>query len=128
MQENEILDSNFNEEKSIKLLEAVSWWERKRLIYNALLLSVELLVMFSYLDALKIFGIENAIGQTIFVNIIANVFYSSGWGIEILGVYYFKKFTLTNTIRMILFVIGLLFSLLIALIAYEEALFLLTPF
>lgn len=122
MREIETLDSDLTTSNDGEILPAVRWWERRRFLYNALLILVEAFISLSHFENLKSFGIGSGIFQTIIANLIANVFYSLGWGVEVFAIYYFERIRFNETSRRILYVLGLLFSLLLAWIAYDMAL------
>jgi hypothetical protein len=120
MKEQELLDDGFDDENA-NLLDAVQWWEKKRILYNILLFSLELLLVGIYWDGMMLFGIGSAIIGIISHNIVANMFYTIGWGIEILFLYYFKIKSFGN-VRFALYIMGVLFSFLWAWVAYIVAL------
>ena len=122
MDNEETLDEEFASGKEAQIFIAVRWWERRRLLYNVLLFGVEFFVSISHYKNLLAFGVVSGIIQTIIVNIIANAFYSMGWGVEVLATYYFEHIKFTETSRRILYVLGLLFSLGLAWLAYNAAL------
>ena len=121
MKEQELLDDGFDDENA-NLLDAVQWWEKKRLWYNVLIFGVELLIMIRYWQGTMSFGIVEAIIGTIANNIVANMFYTIGWGIEILILYYFKIKSFGNSARLFLYTIGVAFSLLWVWTAYSNQL------
>lgn len=117
----ELLDDGFDDE-NINLLDAVAWWEKKRLLYNGSLFAVELLAMIIYWDGTMALGIGPAIFFTILYNMVANMFYTIGWAVEILFLYYFKIKSLGTGIRLVLYLVGFIFSLLWTWIMYRDAL------
>ena len=90
---------------------AITWWERKRLVYNIITLFGALLVIFgrgevpngisSYKDFVIVF-------YWLFG---ANVFYTFGWGFEAILNYYFKTPFFGKTTRTLCFFLGAFFSL-----------------
>jgi len=113
MKNQEILDGEFLEEKNAIALEIVHWWEQKRILYNGLLLVLEILVIISYWEATMNYGINVVIFDILLTNFISNAFYTAGWVLDIFSIYYFKV-TLPKPFRKILFVFGTLFTLVIA--------------
>jgi len=89
---------------------AVKWWEKKRILYNVITLVGGLLVLLLRSEVPNgISSLSNyiIIGYWLFG---ANIFYTCGWGLEILLNYYFKFRFWRDGIRLILFVLGSSFS------------------
>lgn len=87
--------------------EILSWWEKKRLWYNLIVL------VFGVLQIIKEkpdnFGFVD-IKWIITYGLIANVFYSIGILIELLDDYYLKTFFKFKRLRWFFLIIGTLFS------------------
>jgi len=99
----EILDDS---DKPSKLEEAISWWEKKRLIFN-------LCVGITGVIGVLLFGTNLWLGDIIdiiFIGILMNVFYSLGFVIEALNQHYLKGRIKMENWRMALFVLGTIFS------------------
>lgn len=118
MEEDKILDSWVTNEPKSSFFEILAWWESKRLTYNVLLFAVEISIMTYFMNATINFGIMNAIVQTLAVNLVANFCFCLGWVIEILILYYFKGIRINNTMKMVAFIGGTLFSLFLAFTEY----------
>ena len=88
--------------------EIIWWWEKKRILYNAVMLifgSVTLLL--AYLGgAIKMFP---WIGLTFFA-VSANIFYTSGWIIDIAGRRFLSDQPISRRLSPILFLAGTVFS------------------
>lgn len=99
-------------EKSI-VKEMILWWEKKRLIYNVLIIGLSIFLMYDFWDypMRSIIGTRQIVWNTIVFVLGANLFYTSGWGLGVISHYLFKTNGLNNTGRWILFVLGTLFSL-----------------
>ncbi len=121
MRTDEILDSEDNTVNS-PYSEPVKWWEDRRLIYNLFLFGIEIYLMVRYSENTRRYGWGSAIVETLVANIIANVFYSLGWGLEIFLNYYFKKTRFSHSLRLLLFILGLLFSVFLAWEEYSSVL------
>ena len=93
-----------------ELQESIQWWEKRRFFFNIILIIIEVGMMVLFSKTTLHFGIGNALILTIFYNIAANIFYSIGWGIDVLCDYYRIDFRIEKPFRIIWFLIGLLFS------------------
>jgi len=118
MNESEILDSGFTTNEKWGLDKVVSWWEKKRILFNLLLFGTEILIMLYFSSATLNYGLGRAFIQTIVVNVIANGFYSMGWGGEVLIDHYFKGYVIGHGFRRFLLIAGIAFSVLLACEAY----------
>ena len=95
-------------------MKMVEWWEKKRYLYNIILIVFLIFTLISLTDhyglMLSIFGaVIQAIGFVIF----GNIFYTIGWAGGVLRHYYSSGDPLSNSSRWILFVLGCLFSMLV---------------
>jgi hypothetical protein len=95
--------------------EMIMWWEKRRIIYNILIVGLSIFLIYDFWDYpwRKIVGGNIIIFEAVLFLIIANVFYSLGWGIGVLAHYMFKTNGLSITWRWIIFVLGTLFSIII---------------
>jgi hypothetical protein len=101
----------FNEQEDKSLLTAFGWWEKRRLIYNLIVgatgvVCIIILSLFPFLELIDLAGI-------VIYGIVANMFYSLGFLIEIASRYYFKSKMDFTERRKTLFGIGLTLSILI---------------
>ncbi len=124
----ELLDDDLIKEKNDDLLKSLRWWEKKRVLYNLILLGIIIFIIFSRYDAFLYFGVYNGIIGSILFLLVANFFFCMGWILEILIYYYFKKgYQFIKTLRMFLFIIGISISIFQTFIMYHVAL-IQTPF
>jgi hypothetical protein len=96
----------FPDKEQEPLLRAFAWWEKKRLLYNIIVGFTGILVWLSFpihtfLDSLSV----------ILYGVIANLFYSTGFLLEVVMVHYFKKDMIFEKWRPALFWTGLIFSM-----------------
>ena len=96
----------FTDEVDRSLMTSFAWWEKRRLVYNLLMalsgLFAIILIGSFYLDDLVV---------VLLYGVIANLFYSLGFFIEIGARYYFKSDRDFAEIRKTLFGIGLAISI-----------------
>lgn len=78
------------------------WWERKRLYFNIL---VGLAGLLTIIFCANTFGVIEIFG-CLFWGIVANIFYSFGFTLEIANIYYLKGRIPYAKIKLGLFVIG----------------------
>ena len=105
------MDSTENKvESSNEISNAIKWWERKRVIYTLITLAGGLLVLLIRSGVPNGIGPNNPLGDLIFWLVVTNIFYTCGWGSEILFNYYFKFNFYGNKIRLTLFIIGSVIS------------------
>jgi hypothetical protein len=101
----------FSDEQDKSLLAAFAWWEKRRLVYNLIIGSTGILCIFilsllPFLSIIDLFGV-------ILYGIIANMFYSLGFLIEVATKHYFRSKIDFTEKRKALFGIGLILSILI---------------
>ena len=113
MNDQNILDTEMSLNTHETLIEIVDWWEKKRLSYTILVIATEVILMTLYWEGTKNFGIQNAIFQSFLYTLAANFFYTLGWIVEIFINYYFRRLRTNSNFRLILFVIGTLFSIIL---------------
>ncbi|MEN0049729.1 MAG: hypothetical protein AAF806_21895 [Bacteroidota bacterium] len=123
MNKNEILDADLSIEKGRFFFNAIEWWESKRSIYNFIVIGIAIGTMIFMWEGTKNFGFSSAIFWTLLYLISANVFFSSGWGIEVLASYYLKKEWQMERYRRILLIFGTLFSAFLTLILHTDTLY-----
>lgn len=95
--------------------EMILWWEKRRVIYNVLILGLSALLLYDFWDYpwRKIVGGQIIILDAIQFIVILNVFYTSSWGLGVVSHYLFKTKGLNSRGRWILFVLGTLASIVI---------------
>ncbi len=118
MEEDKILDDQLRDTER-DWYEPVSWWEKRRLLYNFIFVGVILLIMIAFRVGVELYGISDALIDTLIVVLIANAFYTVGWGLEIMVSYYFPAMRFSPTVRMILYLLGTLFSVSLAWMFYS---------
>lgn len=96
---------------NIGILKIVKWWESRRITYNLILISVEIIMMFIFSTGTLKFGIVNTIMCSLLFTVCANGFYTIGWIVEVWNIYYFKSTNLNSYTRNGLFILGTLFSI-----------------
>jgi hypothetical protein len=119
-----ILDSEFLKNESNQIYTSIKWWEKKRLVFNLIIVGIEILVIWMFWRGAIQFGIGNTIFWSIAYTITANIFFSIGWGTSVLIDYYglislknFEKF------RMFFFIVGTLFSIFLTISLFKDTLF-----
>jgi hypothetical protein len=92
----------------------IIWWEKRRLIYNVLIIAFSVFLMYTFWDypMRTIIGTKQVILDAVIFIFIANVCYTSGWILGIINHYLFNTKRSSNTIKWILFTIGTICSLL----------------
>jgi len=95
-------------------LEMVRWWERKRLIYNLIIVPMTILTLFVLWEDVGVAINEKALLFDAFWMLVwSNVLYTSGWVGGILRRYYLGSYPLSNSGRWFLFILGTIFSVLV---------------
>lgn len=120
MSMSEELDDTFIDEKEHPFRAIVKWWEKRRKWYALIMVLVQSFLFYQYWDGISNFGIEAAFIFSVIFFLLANVCYCVGWGIEILLAYYFKSYYQRATLSYILFILGILFSLVVTLFTYDD--------
>lgn len=103
------------------LFGVIRWWEKKRLLYNAIVFGIQLACMLIYLPGTIDFGISMAIIGSLLFLLAANLFYCIGWGGEMLLIYYLKIGDSNTDGRMAFFIFGVAFSGLVTVSMYLPA-------
>lgn len=120
MKKENILDiENIRREEPI-IMEIVNWWEKKRLIYNIIIIVLELIMLSMYWEIVEAYSTAHAILGSIVYTIGANVFFSIGWGIEILSLYYFKTTDFLEKTRVLFLVLGIIVSIILTIGVYMD--------
>ncbi|MBU2927290.1 hypothetical protein [Winogradskyella psychrotolerans] len=91
----------------------ILWWEKKRPIYNALIMTLSIFLIYSFWDypMRKIIGGTQIILETLIFIFGANVCYSFSWILGIGNHYVFKAKSTSQTFKWILFILGTILSL-----------------
>lgn len=93
----------------------ILWWEKRRLIYNVLIIAIFIYCMYSYWNypMKTIIGEQQNIINAIVFVFGVNLFYTLSWISRMLYYYYHdKKYISSTTKRWVLFILGTPFSLL----------------
>lgn len=102
------------------LHESVKWWEKKRILYNVILIGFALVFAFAKNEFPNTnWSIESTLSICVWI-FGANIFYCGGWGSEVLLKYYVDG-KINKNMRKFLFIMGMGASILwtiIALIPY----------
>lgn len=124
MNEENILDAGFNQYQSNPIMDSINWWERKRGLYNLVVIGFQIILILFFWDGTLQFGITNAIIGSIAYTIAANIFFSIGWGINIIiyhyNIYFLKKI---DEYRMFFFIMGISVSIFLTVSTYAETLY-----
>ena len=107
-----LIDSELNEIPKDTIREIMSWWERKRLLFNLIIAGIALLALIPNLIAGTInntLGLSFIIQSAVYL-IFINCCYCAGWGIQLLRYYYFNFQNDSNALDYVLYTIGTLFT------------------
>lgn len=110
-----------NKHYDYHLSEAVRWWERYRIVYNLILLGVVAYFFIRYFPRIELYGLNQAVFESILFLITANAFYSFGLLLEVLFPFYFKKEVIPE-VRHPLLLTGITFAILITIDLYKAGL------
>jgi len=94
-------------------IENVRWWERNRWVYNLVVLVSGSIPIYNDIASLQNF---DTIVFIIIYAFLANICYCLGWGIDLLGAYYFKYRFNGQVTRMLLLVLGTVGAFLLTLL------------
>ena len=119
MDESQIVDLIEQDSDGERWKESVGWWERKRLLYNLIVVGTELFLMILYKSEVINYGIVSALLGSIIWTFLANICYSLGWGIEIFRLYYNLSISSFDKWRLLLLVTGITFSVLLTYLIYS---------
>ena len=108
-------DSNQKTKKEISVsMEMVRWWEKKRLIYNLIIIPMTILTLSLYWKDVGVsIGHKAIIIDALFMLAWCNVLYTSGWVGGVLRRYYLGSYPFSNFGRWLLFILGTIFSVLV---------------
>ena len=113
-QPKDLIDSNDNAPRGNHIKEMIMWWEYKRVFYNIPIIGW---IVYIGVDILR-FSPEREVpvlGIAIFI-LELNLCYTLGWLSGLVNYYLFRSYGFNNTGRWILFALGTIFSILVALI------------
>jgi len=92
------------------IMDGVKWWEKKRLYYNLALITIIIIGLILKLSVPNSFLSENYLLAVLIWMFGANILFCSGWGFEVLLMYFFK-ISLKNNMRFLFFSGGLVISI-----------------
>jgi len=118
MQNDELLDFQEKPQQANEYKEIIRWWERKRIIFNLVIIFVQVIIALDYWDGVLRWGISDVLIGSAFFLVIANGFYTFGWAMEFLINHYFSRFKLKPIHRWIILILGLAFSIFVTSIVY----------
>lgn len=117
---NESLDDPKDDQLTVPM-QMVQWWEKKRLVFNLIILPITALIIWSMWEYVGLLtSASDIIFDAFWTLVWCNVFYTSGWVGGILRHYYFRSYSLPTSGRWILFGFGTLYTLIILEIRFSE--------
>ena len=116
MTENDTLD--FQETQQDHFGTAITWWEKKRRWFNAVIGGLQLLLMVIYWQGTLNFGLFEAFFWSASFLVVANGLFCMGWGGEVLLKYYFKFRAENDTGRWAFLLLGIGFGVLVTMEMY----------
>lgn len=119
----ELLDNPSIIQKEDDYKSIIKWWERKRFIYNLVIIFVQVIIALDYWNGVMRWGISDVLIGSAFFLLIANGFYTFGWAMEFLINHYFSRFKLKPIHRWLIFILGLAFSIFVTSIVYMSWLY-----
>lgn len=122
-QSEELLDTDIYSKRVNTISEIIKWWEKKRILFNAIVLASEVATISFFSEGTKRFGVDNALFWSLAYTIAANMFYTFGWIVGI-TIRYYKLDTLSfyNQNKLVFYIIGVLFSVLLTVFLYADTL------
>lgn len=88
------------------------WWEKKRLLFNLIIVGI---IILAIIDTYSHFTIRRLLSPSFFIQsilyfIFLNICYCAGWGVHFLRHYYLNSLDNSKTTNITLFVIGTLIT------------------
>ena len=119
---NDILDAQPTKHDISSSKEIIAWWERKRLVYNLIIILCS--ISFSMLGKwpIRYYVLDHLLLVAPIHLFLANIFYSFGWGGELLINYYIPTFKLPSIVKYFIYIGGVLFSILVTYIVADSIL------
>ncbi|NOQ71746.1 MAG: hypothetical protein GQ574_07090 [Crocinitomix sp.] len=102
-------DKTVDQNQSV-VKDAILWWEKKRWIYNLLIIAVTSLVVYDFWEfpMRGIIGGNQIVFEAFLIVLGANLFYALGWGLELTAHYILSSKCLHPIARWSLFILGTL--------------------
>ena len=92
----------------------VRWWEKKRWMYNAIIVSMTALTLFVLSDEVGIsIKAKDLLFDTFWTLVWSNLLYTSGWAGGIMNHYYWGSYPFSHSSRWLLFILGTIFTVLV---------------
>ncbi len=93
--------------------EIIIWWEKKRILYNLILISLAIFLIYDFWDypMRTIIGGDYIILKAIGFIVFANLAYVASWGIELISTRVFYTPPMPPAVRWVFFILGTLFAL-----------------
>lgn len=93
--------------------EMILWWEKRRIIYNILIVGLSIFLIYNFWDypMRMIIGGNKIILDGVILTLVLNAFYTLAWIFGALSHVLFKTGGSINALRWVLFILGTLFSL-----------------
>jgi hypothetical protein len=131
--EEHLIDTELKESPKDIVLGIMRWWEKKRLIFNLIILSIVILAIGTCFyqrpnSLARVFDIP-FFTQSLFYFIFINVCYCAGWGVQLLVYYYFNiQYDDSKYLDYLLLILGTLFTGGVTYFGYLENLMYGSPF
>ncbi|MBL4754611.1 MAG: hypothetical protein JKY52_13580 [Flavobacteriales bacterium] len=106
-----ILNNDPANEKSYTAMRSVKWWEKKRLAFNIVLLLFTTLFIWLKQEVPNARLNSEWVIRTVIWIVGANMFFCGSWGGELLWTYYLNRTPFWVDFRLLLFILGTLFSI-----------------
>lgn len=122
--EDHLIDNELNDAPKDVIFEILGWWEKKRLLFNLIILGMVGLAAIPYIVYYS-FGSSRVFSgafliQSILYFIFINAAYCAGWGIQCLRYYYSKTQPESDVLNFILFTLGTLFTAFVTYFGYSS--------
>lgn len=114
----EILD--IPEKPEIDFSVLIRWWETRRILYNIILIACEILLIELIPNGVLRWGFSKVILFSVAFTLCANACYTLGFGSTILRLYYSRKTDIQSNLRLLSFILGLIFSIFITFILFGK--------
>lgn len=124
--EEDLIDTTLNEVPKNVVAEIFRWWERKRLLFNLLMIGIIVFVAAMHLltnsDTPNYYRFSSDFFvRSIYYFLFINICYCAGWGIQLLAYYAFDiQYNSVKIVNIVLFTIGTVFTGYITLEGYTS--------